>query len=903
MARSQTILSTFNRGLISPLGLARKDLERTDLSAETMTNWMPRHLGSMMLRPGTEYIGNTASNNKARYIPFVFATDDTALIEITNGQTRVWVDDALVTRPSVSTTITNGGFSVDLTGWTDNDEAAGASSIYNAEASLTYMDLFGDGRNASIRTQEVTVAVGDQNVEHVLEITIGEPDQTDPGLIEGSKVTLKVGSTDGDDDYIAATRLDVGYHSLSFTPTGNFWIQFSNRARNSAMVQNVAVGSAGVMTITSPWAEVDLGLLQWDQSGDIVYVACAKTTDNIGYPPYKIERRSPTSWSVVKYYPEDGPLEPINSSGITVSAAGITSHRTLTASSDLFKSTDEGRLIRMDSNGQFVTVTTNAENNFSDSIRVTGITTSRIFTIELTGTWVATVTLQRSFSDPDGTANWVDVTTYTVNTTTTYDDTLDNQIAWYRIGVKTGDYTSGTVTASLEYTSGSIVGYGRIYNVASATSAQISILSALGNTDATENWYWGSWSDLLGYPTSVALHEGRLGWFGRNKTWLTISDAYESFDQETVGDSGPITRTIGSGPSDTVDWALPLTRLTFGTAAREYEIRSSKDDEPLTPSAAGLKSFGTQGSANVRALQMDKSGLYVQRGGIRLQEIGLTENWEYSTTDLTVFNPEIGSPEITHIALQRQPDTRVHCVRSDGTVAMLLHDNTENVSCWIELTVPGTDAAVEDIVVLPGADGTGEDSVYYAVKRTVNGSTVRFLEKWSLESECQGGTLNKQVDAHLTGTVSGGLMTGLSHLEGETVAVWVNGADAGTYTVSGGDITGVTADGSAVAGLPYTAQWKSAKLGDLLTKKNLMRLGVILYNTHYQGLQYGPDFSSLDNLPMVKDGTTTADDTIHGYDEETFSFDGLWDSDSRLCLQAASPRPCTLLAALIELET
>ena len=119
MARSQTILSTFNRGLISPLGLARKDLERTDLSAETMTNWMPRHLGSMMLRPGTEYIGNTASNNKARYIPFVYSTSATALIEITDSAVRFWVNDSLVTRSSVSTTITDPGFDVaGAGGWT-----------------------------------------------------------------------------------------------------------------------------------------------------------------------------------------------------------------------------------------------------------------------------------------------------------------------------------------------------------------------------------------------------------------------------------------------------------------------------------------------------------------------------------------------------------------------------------------------------------------------------------------------------------------------------------------------------------------------------------------------------------------------------------------------------------------
>jgi hypothetical protein len=651
------------------------------------------------------------------------------------------------------------------------------------------------------------------------------------------------------------------------------------------------------MELDAPWAAADLSKIRYDQSADIVYIACE------GYAPYKIERRATKSWSVVPYQPENGPYNTINASNITITPSTLGTAVSLTASNPIFKSTDEGRLVRIDGGGQLENVNNiGAENTFTSAIRITGVGNDRIFTVTVGDRTDSTITLQRSLGSDSG--PWTDAKSYTTNVTETYDDTLDNTVAWYRIGIKTGDYGTDAVDLQLEYSGGSTTAVWVIENYSSSTVVIGHTLKRPATTDASVNWYLGSWSATTGYPTTVSFTEGRLGWFGRNKSWLSVSDGYEDFDDETEGDSGPITRTIGSGSVDRINWALSLRRLVFGTDTRELTLKSSSDDEPLTPSNASIRDIGTQGSAQVIGMKLDRSGLFVQRSGIRLMEVVFNgDSWEHGVTDLTVFNPEIGNPEITHIALQRQPDTRVHCVRSDGTVAVLLHDPAENVSCWIELTVPGTDAAVEDIVVLPGADGTGEDAVYYSVKRTVNGSTVRFLEKWSLESECQGGTLSKQVDAHLTGTVSGGLMTGLSHLEGETVAVWVNGADAGTYTVSGGDITGVTADGSAVAGLPYTAQWKSAKLGDLLTKKNLMRLGVILYNTHYQGLQYGPDFSSLDNLPMVKDGTTTADDTIHGYDEETFSFDGLWDSDSRLCLQAASPRPCTLLAALIELET
>ena len=71
MPRSEVTRFAFNRGLISPLALARVDLKRSALSAEEQTNWMPRTLGSMMLRAGWQYIGSTASNAAARYIEFV----------------------------------------------------------------------------------------------------------------------------------------------------------------------------------------------------------------------------------------------------------------------------------------------------------------------------------------------------------------------------------------------------------------------------------------------------------------------------------------------------------------------------------------------------------------------------------------------------------------------------------------------------------------------------------------------------------------------------------------------------------------------------------------------------------------------------------------------------------------
>jgi hypothetical protein len=971
---------TFNRGLISPLALARNDLERPGLSAETYTNWMPRNLGSMMLRPGTSYIGNSATNAQARYIPFIYSATQTALLEFTTSSTlRVWESDTLVAGASVSTVITQGTmadltmtnasqanpceitvntthpyttgdtvwisgvagmteindreFTITDTGattftldgedatghtayssggfsssWIDDDEA-GATSAPTGFGGSTSMRMTGNGNAAARRTQKVTVAAPDQNVEHALAIVIGGANiPSNPQYISGAPVLLRVGVADGADDLISETALGTGYHYLKFTPTGGtFYIQFLNTEVHTAIVTSCSI-STGTMSLPTFYNSAALlAKIRYDQSADVVYLACD------GLPPYKVERRGAGSWSFVLYEPRDGPFRTINDTSTTMTASGLSGVISITSSNDFFRTDMEGSLIKLSSQGQTQTASIVAQNNFTSAIRVTGVGDTRVFTVDIdfgTGTGIGTVTLQRSFTSENG--PWEDVPAQSYSSAAgaaaddknfTYDDTKDNQVGWYRIGVKTGNYTSGTIAVTLSYANGSIDGVARIYVVTGTTACAAITLQTFGNTDATADWYIGEWSDRYGYPTTVALDEGRLGWAGRSKVWLSVSDAYESFDDAVIGDSGPIQRTIGSGAVDIVQWMLSARNLLVGGESNEYSIRASTDENILTPTNASQKKIGTRGAGNSIALNLDSTGLFVQQGGTRLIELAFNSEWQYGSSDLTLFNPAIGEPGITHIAIQRQPDTRIHCVRSDGTVAVLLHDPAENVSCWIELTAPGTDAAIEDVAVLPGADGSGEDSVYYSVKRTVNSSTVRFLEKWSLESECQGGTTNKQMDAHITGTVSSGTLTGLTHLEGETVAVWSNGKDVGTYAVSSGQITGVTEDGSAVAGLAYTAQWQSAKLGELTQRKNISDLSVILYNTHYQGLKYGPNFTDLDDLPQTKDGTVIAADTVHSdLDQPSFSFDGHWDSDARLCLQAASPRPCTLLAAVLDLE-
>ncbi len=880
MAKQNISLLAFNRGVISPLGMARVDLDRLQLSSETQTNWIPRVLGSMMLRPGLEYIYGTKSNNKPHHIPFIAASDDTAIIEITNNVIRVSVDEVIITRPSVTAAITNGSFTTDLTGWTDADES-GAASTWDATAALF---LLGTGINEASRTQLVTVS--EASVVHALRVHITR-----------GPVKIRIGTTAANGDYHTAT-LGAGYHSLAFTPAGNFYVNFSNSLDYTVIVNTIAVEAAGAMELPIDYVTADLGLIRHTQSADVIFLAAD------GYQQQKIERRNNDSWSIVLHEPLNGPFGSINVSPITITSNGLTGDVQLTASKDLFTggtTEHSGEIYRLVSAGQVVQSSVSAENNFTNSILVTGVGTSRDFSISIAGTWSATCTLQRSIDD----ATWEDVQTYTANTTVTFSDGLDNIEYYYRIGVKTGDYTSGTVELGLTFSGGSLTGIVKIRTVTSATVANGTVINPLGGTAATADWYKGQWSAALGWPTANALYEGRLWYAGRGKIWGSVSDGFDNFDDDTIGDSGPINRFIGEGPVDVVNWLAPLQRLMLGTTGAETSARSTSFDEPLTPSNFNFKIAGTDGSNSVDIVIDGTRALFVQRSGSKIYQLQYDfESNDYRPIDLSQLAPEITQPGIVKLAIQRQPDTRVHCVRSDGKVAVLVKDSAENTLAWVLVE---TDGEVEDVVVLPGAT---EDKVYYSVKRL--DGTVRYLEKWALESEGRGGITNKLADSFVY--YSGAAVTtitGLDHLEGEIVILWGNGKDLGSHTVASGTITPSEAVTSYCVGLGYSAEFKSAKLayaasmGTALNQmKKINQVGFIARDMHATGVQAGPSLDDLYDLPAVYKHQDVDADTIHEeYDTTTSPLGGHWDTDSRLFLRAVAPKPVTLLAAIISMQT
>lgn len=928
MSTGEKTLLAFNRGVISKRGLARQDLDRMAMSAEIQTNFVPRVLGSMMLRPGQKYIDTMFEDLQlVRQMPFVFGVDDTALLEFgSTGYLRIRIDDVLLERVAVVATVTDATFNAALGGgvndWQDDSDFGATAESGGAAAVPNVLNLDGTGDAYAKVTQRVEVDAGEVLVEHALVINV---------LTEFAR--LRVGQTLNGDELVSETQLGKGSHSIAFVPDQNhFFIELANDRNYRVIVTSCGIAVAGPVTLGTGWStEAQIAAVRWAQSGDVIWAL----SRNLNMK--RIERRGNgtsfgRSWSIVDYGPEDGPFQTLNVTATTIETDAIEGNAVLTASEPIFRQTmggsifGAGILIRAASQGQVVTVGAVAENQFSGPIRVSSTGEARRFgiIIENIPPGSGTVTVQFSIGSDAG--PWNDLTPqYTTNTNTTYLDEQDGQVIFYRIGVKTGDFTSGPINCTLSYTNGSLTGIARMNGYIDDFNINVYIIEPFGSLLPTKDWCLGEWSLATGYPSTLDIHENRLWFAGNDRIYGSVSDNYQSFDDEVEGDSGPINRNIGSGPIRIINWIKSFGRLLMGTSENAADmdsaridgnhplgVRSSSFDEALTPTNFNIKTISSK-------------GVFVDRTLQRLYELSYSsESTDYMSIDLSIFAPDYNVVGIRQIAVQMKPDVRVHCVRTDGTVGMLVYDRLENVICWCEVVLGGVgNWCVEDVAVLPGQE---EDQVYYTVKGfNSEDGEERFLLKWSKESEAIGGDNNYLTDAwgQYTGAPTS-LLTGIERLSGLEVAVWADGEDRGVGTVTQFgtpgeldltilEIDGVPTDNTpysnVIYGLAYTAQFKSAKLGALdgigmLERKKVNRLGFIAENLHYQGLQYGPDFDNLSDMPLVEQGAVTAPGTVwEDYHEDNFSFGGEWIPDSRICLQAASPRPATILAAIAEFES
>lgn len=764
---------SLNQGEVSKIALQRVDIAKMRIAAGCQLNWMPRVVGPMSLRPGMPYVGEILGDQACAIVPFVFSKRDTAQLELTPFTMRVRVADALVMRVAVATQVQDPTFQ-GTGGWLTTGTTSGAAATISGGLTLTGTPV---GGLAQVK-QDIAVATADYGKEHGLRF-----------VVTNGPVIVRAGSSDGATDLIRQTSLDTGTHSIACTPTSDIFVQIEsadpwNKTLSSVAIDNPASGAAVPLMLPTPWGAGDLANVRYDSSGDIIYTAC------YGLQQYKVERRSTNSWSVVLYRSSDGPFQENPGIEANFTPGAYYGNTTLTSDRPWFDPLHVGCLFRLFSNGMFNQAVLGAQNAFSAPVRVTGVgTVARNYAWTVAGTYAGVLTLQRSFDGPDSgftdVASSINGFTGSVasNTGTGSTPVLDNIIAWERIGFKAGAYTSGNATVVSSYVGGGGFGICRVTGYVSKTVVNIEVLQNFPSLQATTDWLESDWSNLVGYPTSVCFHDGRLGFYGRDEIWLSRANLYDSFAKldlngDSLGDAAAINFAMGYGPFDVIPWALSLTRLLIGREQSIASARSSNFDQPLTPTDIAVRDCSDQGAMTLPAVKVGKRGIFVQQNGNKVYELGFNaQEMDYDDRDLTRLNTDIGSKGFVGIGKSTQPDKIIWLPRGDGQCAALLYDVKDEVEAWWRTQTLGV---IENYSTLPST--ANEDAQYFVVRRTINGTTRRFLERSARRDQCLGGSLNYHADCALA--YSGAAVTTLqiSWLPLTSIIVWADGKPIGNVT-------------------------------------------------------------------------------------------------------------------------
>jgi hypothetical protein len=637
--------------------------------------------------------------------------------------------------------------------------------------------------------QTATVPPSAFGIEHAIRVVVTQ-----------GPVVFRAGSTLGGADLIAQTTLDTGTHSLAFTPgSASLCLQIESTDPWAKTLTSCAIEAAGPLVLPTPWGAADLANIRYDQSGDVIFVAC------YGQPQYKIERRAARSWSTVLFYSDNGPFQSSPGIKANFTPGAYSGNTTLTSDRPWFQPGHVGCLFRVFSNGQFNQTILGAQNAFTPAVRVTGVGATRNYAWTVSGAYGGTLTWQRSF---DGAASgFIDVPTNgqggggatgTVFTSSTGgtggSPDLDNVIAWERVGFKAGNYTSGNCTVTSTYTGGGGFAIFRVTGYTSPTQVSIAILQPFTSLQASSDWVEDDWSAVKGYPSAVCFHEGRLAWFGGNQAWLSASDDFTNYGD--INRDGTATGDGGAINVDTISWGLSLTRLLLGREQSIMSARSSNFDQPVTPTQIVIRDCSDQGAQRLPAIKAGKRGIFVQQSGRRVYELAFSpQEMDYDDRDLTRLNLDIGKVGFTDIDKTAQPDRMILLPRGDGQCAALVYDAKDEVEAWWRLQTLG---AIENVAVLPSSGI--EDLVYFVVRRTINGVTRRFIERLAPRDACVGGAINQQLDCHVVYQGAPVSAITLAHLPNTAVAVWADGRAIGAAATNASGVLTLP-DGQAHANI------------------------------------------------------------------------------------------------------
>ena len=368
------------------------------------------------------------------------------------------------------------------------------------------------------------------------------------------------------------------------------------------------------------------------------------------------------------------------------------------------------------------------------------------------------------------------------------------------------------------------IGRARIVNFISSSEVDAIVEIPFFNTDAIsagswfiERGYEDTWSASKGWPRTVTFHQGRL-YFGGSKSrpnTIFASRVARFFDfnpGETLDDDA-IIATLATDSVNAITGLFAGRDLQIFTKGGEFFISQASLD-PITPNNIVVSTATRRGAKEgIKPVGAESGTLFIQRAGKALREFLFSDvELSYISNNISLLSSHLlKSP--SDMALRKSTST------DDGDLLMIV--NGEDGSLATYSILRGQNVIAPSLSTV---DGTFEkvavdvDTIYFVVKRTVNASTVYYIEAFNDDNTTDSNVL--LIGASLPSTTT---VTGLNHLEGKTVKVIVDDVMQNEKVVASGQIIIDSVPTAYIEiGLDYTPEVKTLPVELKLSSGNII---------------------------------------------------------------------------------
>jgi len=463
-------------------------------------------------------------------------------------------------------------------------------------------------------------------------------------------------------------------------------------------------------------------------------------------------------------------------------------------------------------------------------------------------------------------------------------------------------------------------GHVKITGYTSTTVVNMEVISDISNGSATTDFALGSFSDTTGYPSCVTFFEQRLVFAATLSQPQTLffskSGDYENMDDNyhgVVADDDSIIYTIASNQVNAIRFMTATRTLIIGTAGGEFAVSGGGTDIAITPTNILIKKQSNNGAANVDALAVGNATLFLQRARRKLRELAYNFDVDgYVAPDLTILAEHISEGGFKQLSYQQEPNQIIWCARNDGQLVGLTYQREQQVVAWHRHIFGGvfgsSNSVCDSVATIPTDDS--EYQTWVIVKRTINGATKRYVEYiHQYDFDETDDTSFNFLDSQLA--YDGSAVTnisGLAHLEGQTVSVLADGATHPDKVVSSGAIVLERAASKVKVGLSYTSLLQTMRIdagaqnGTSQSKtKRIYEITARLYESI--GVEIGPDLTNMERIPFRSSANAMNSGINVFTGDKEIEFRGNYETDGFIFVRQTQPLPLTILSLYPKLQT